>query len=60
MRRRTLENARLAKETLSSTVLLVDKIENMPVDIFVKGDVQNSLDALERVCFLKHLFSSSI
>jgi len=48
-RRRTLENAKLAKETLKSTVLLVDKIANMPVDKFVRGDVQNALDALELV-----------
>lgn len=50
MRRRALENAKSAQETLSSIVKLVDQIKNMPVKEDVKGDVQGALDALEKVC----------
>ncbi|KAF9444833.1 hypothetical protein P691DRAFT_763033 [Macrolepiota fuliginosa MF-IS2] len=49
MRRRALENAKGAHETLTSIVKLVDQIENMPVKEDVKGDVQGALDALEKV-----------
>ncbi len=52
LRLRALENARSAKDTLRSTVKLVGQIENMPVDDFVRGDVQDALDALETVGLL--------
>jgi phosphatidylinositol glycan class S len=52
LRRRTLKNARGAQDTLSSIVKLVDQISNMPVGQRVKTDVQDTLAALEKVCFM--------
>jgi phosphatidylinositol glycan class S len=49
LRRRALENAEGAQDTLKSIVKLVDQIENMPVGQNVKGDVQDSLTALDQV-----------
>ncbi|KAJ7167335.1 phosphatidylinositol-glycan biosynthesis class S protein-domain-containing protein [Mycena crocata] len=49
LRRRTLENAEGAQDTLKSIVKLVDQIENMPVGQDVKGDVQDSLTALDQM-----------
>lgn len=48
-RQRALENAHGARDTLLSTVKLVDQIENMPVDKFVQKDVQDALAYLKRV-----------
>lgn len=49
LRRRALENAQSARDTLLSTVKLVNQIESMPVDQFVRDDVQDALSALEKV-----------
>lgn len=49
LRKRTLENAQGTQDTLRSIVKLVDQIESMPVGPDVKGDIQNSLAALEEV-----------
>ncbi|KAJ6473588.1 phosphatidylinositol-glycan biosynthesis class S protein-domain-containing protein [Mycena vitilis] len=49
LRRRALENAEGAQDTLQSIVKLVDQIENMPVGQDVKGDVQDSLIALDQM-----------
>ena len=49
MRRRTLENAERAKDTLRSIVKLVDEIQNMPVDKDVRNDVVNALNELDEV-----------
>ena len=49
MRRRTLENAERAKDTLRSIVKLVDEIQNMPVDKDVQNDVVNALNELDEV-----------
>ncbi|KAJ7073530.1 phosphatidylinositol-glycan biosynthesis class S protein-domain-containing protein [Mycena belliarum] len=49
LRRRALENAENAQDTLKSIVKLVDQIENMPVGQDVKGDVQHSLTALDQM-----------
>ena len=49
MRRRTLENAERAKDTLRSIVKLVDEIQNMPVDNDVRNDVVNALNELDEV-----------
>ncbi|KAJ7126058.1 phosphatidylinositol-glycan biosynthesis class S protein-domain-containing protein [Mycena epipterygia] len=49
LRRRALENAEGAQDTLKSIVKLVDQIENMPVGQDVKGDVQDSLTALDQM-----------
>ncbi|KAJ6576756.1 phosphatidylinositol-glycan biosynthesis class S protein-domain-containing protein [Mycena sp. CBHHK59/15] len=49
LRRRALENAKGALDTLKSIVKLVDQIENMPVGQYVKGDVQDSLTALDQM-----------
>ncbi|KAJ7185504.1 phosphatidylinositol-glycan biosynthesis class S protein-domain-containing protein [Mycena filopes] len=49
LRRRALENAEGAQDTLKSIVKLVDQIENMPVGQDVKGDVQDALTALDRM-----------
>lgn len=52
LRQRALENARTSKDTLRSTVKLVDQIENMPVGQYVRGDVEDALSALDLVyCF---------
>ncbi|KAJ7211389.1 phosphatidylinositol-glycan biosynthesis class S protein-domain-containing protein [Mycena pura] len=49
LRRRALENSAEAQETLRSIVKIVDQIENMPVGQDVRGDVQNSLTALDQM-----------
>ena len=49
MRRRTLENAERAKDTLRSIVKLVDEIQNMPVGKDVRNDVVNALNELDEV-----------
>ncbi|KAK7044600.1 GPI transamidase component PIG-S [Favolaschia claudopus] len=49
LRRRTSENAKGAYDTLQSIVKLVDQIENMPVGEDVRGDVLDSLSALEEL-----------
>lgn len=58
LRRRALENAEGAQDTLKSIVKLVDQIENMPVGQNVKGDVQDSLTALDQVLLLVELLDS--
>jgi hypothetical protein len=50
LRHRSLENAQGSQDTLQSIVKLVDQIENMPVGQDVKGDVQEALVAIEKVC----------
>jgi hypothetical protein len=52
LRRRALENTRGSQDTLRSIVKLVDQIENMPVGQYVKGDVQDALLALDKVCYI--------
>lgn len=49
LRFRASENIVGTQQTLSSIVKLVDQIENMPVDEHVRGDVQDSLKALDQV-----------
>lgn len=49
IRLRTKQNIDNSRDTLKSIVALVDQIENMPVGQDVKGDVQGSLDALDKV-----------
>ncbi|KAK0495864.1 phosphatidylinositol-glycan biosynthesis class S protein-domain-containing protein [Armillaria luteobubalina] len=49
LRRRAFENDRGAKDTLRSTVKLVDQIENMPVGQVVRDDVRDALSALEKM-----------
>ena len=49
MRRRALENAERAKDTLRSIVKLVDEIQNMPVGKDVRDDVVNALNELDEV-----------
>jgi phosphatidylinositol glycan class S len=50
MRRRTRENVEGSAQTLASIIKLVDKLENMPVGMDVKGDVLRALEQLEEVC----------
>ena len=50
MRRRTRENMEGSAQTLASIIKLVDKLENMPVGMDVKGDVLRALEQLEEVC----------
>ena len=57
MRRRTLEGAERAQDTLRSIIKLVDKIQNMPVDKDIRNDVVNALNELDEV---KFYHSSSI
>lgn len=52
MRHRAIENTKGAQETLTSILKLVDQIENMPVKNDVKDDVEQALDALERVRYI--------
>ncbi|KAL0959938.1 hypothetical protein HGRIS_011601 [Hohenbuehelia grisea] len=64
MRRRTLENTHGSQDTLRSIVRLVDQIENMPFGASVRGDIQNSLAALEKAyaeasTSLSHALTSS-
>ncbi|KAL1741921.1 phosphatidylinositol-glycan biosynthesis class S protein-domain-containing protein [Schizophyllum fasciatum] len=47
LRRRARESAQEARDTLSSISRLVDQIENMPVGVSVRDDVQGALQALE-------------
>lgn len=49
MRRRTRENMEGSAQTLTSIIKLVDKLENMPVGMDVKGDVLRALEELEQV-----------
>lgn len=49
LRYRTVENIVRTQQTLHSIVKLVDRIENMPVDEIVRGDVDNALTALDQV-----------
>ena len=49
MRRRSLENAQKAKDTLQSIVKLVEEIQNMPVGKDVRDDVVNALNELDEV-----------
>jgi phosphatidylinositol glycan class S len=49
LRRRILENVDKSRKTLGSIVQLVDQIENMPVGVDVRGDVQDALIALDEV-----------
>jgi len=48
-RHRAIENTKGAQEALTSIIKLVDQIENMPVKDDVKDDVEQALNALERV-----------
>lgn len=48
VRQRAIQNFETSKDTLSSIVALVGQIENMPVGLDVKGDVQNALDSTLR------------
>lgn len=52
MRHRAIENTKGAQETLTSILKLVDQIENMPIKNDVKDDVEQALDALERVRYI--------
>jgi len=52
LRRRMRENVEGASQTLRSIVSLVEKLENMPVGMDVKGDVLRALGELESVRFL--------
>lgn len=54
MRRRTLENAQKAKDTLQSIVNLVDEIQNMPVEKDVRDDVVNALNELDEMYTSSH------
>ncbi|KAI0052134.1 hypothetical protein FA95DRAFT_1602095 [Auriscalpium vulgare] len=47
-RQRAVENTAGSKETLGSIVRLVDQISTMPVGHGVRGDIEDSLDALEK------------
>ncbi|KAF8884920.1 phosphatidylinositol-glycan biosynthesis class S protein-domain-containing protein [Gymnopilus junonius] len=49
VRRRTFENVQGSRDTLLSIVKLVDQIENMPVGEDVRGDVDDALEALNKV-----------
>lgn len=60
LRRRALENAAGAQDTLLSIVKLVDQIENMPVHEDVRGDIEDALVALDRVgltLIFKYIYS---
>jgi GPI-anchor transamidase subunit S len=52
MRRRLLETISATQETLSSIIKLVDQIENMPVGLDVKNDIQDSLDYMHYVGYI--------
>jgi len=49
LRQRALANSEATQQTLNSIVNLVDQIDNMPVGQDVRGSIQDSLDALEKV-----------
>ena len=53
LRRRAIENAQGSKDTLNSIVNLVGQIEGMPVGKDVTDDVYESLNALDKVLFLR-------
>ncbi|KAF8326916.1 phosphatidylinositol-glycan biosynthesis class S protein-domain-containing protein [Amanita rubescens] len=55
MRRRALENAERAKDTLHSIVKLVDEIQNMPVGKDVRNDVVNALNELDEMYALSNV-----
>jgi phosphatidylinositol glycan class S len=50
IRRRTLENTHNSQETLRSIVQLVDKIQSMPIAENVRGNISDTLFALNMVC----------
>ena len=52
IRRRTLENVHESQDTLLSIVKLVDQIEDMPVGEDVRGDIEDALEALNKVNIL--------
>ncbi|KIM70752.1 hypothetical protein SCLCIDRAFT_1206925 [Scleroderma citrinum Foug A] len=60
LRFRASENIVGTQQTLSSIVKLVDQIENMPVDEHVRGDVQDSLKALDQVRSFFFLFNAHL
>jgi len=49
LRRRLRENTEGTSQTLRSIVSLVEKLENMPVGMDVKGDVLRALEELESI-----------
>lgn len=51
IRRRSRGNADESVQALNSIVKLVNKLENMPVGMDVKGDVLRALEELEMVSF---------
>ena len=57
LRDRTSQNVLNSQQTLHSIVKLVDRIETMPVDQKVRGDVHDALSALEEVQ-ISFLFAS--
>ena len=57
-RRRAIENVVSSKETLESIAKLVSQIPNMPVGQDVRGDIQDSLAALEKVRLTDRLRTS--
>jgi len=38
-----------SRETLGSIVQLMDEIKNMPVGVGVQGDIQDALNAIDKV-----------
>lgn len=50
IRRRAAENTAGAQETLQSILRLVAQIGDMPVGEDVRGDVEDALAALDKVC----------
>ncbi|KAI0318516.1 phosphatidylinositol-glycan biosynthesis class S protein-domain-containing protein [Amylostereum chailletii] len=52
-RQRAIENLAGSQETLKSIAKLVDQIPNMPVGQDVRGDIQDSLSALEKASALQ-------
>lgn len=59
VRHRARENLVTTRETLTSIMALVKQIDNMPVGQGVRGDVQDSLTALENVRFSDCLSNQS-
>lgn len=59
-RQRTIENLKDSTGALSSIVKLVDQIQNMPVGLDVRGDVENALDAIEKVSSNSMNFSKTL
>lgn len=58
VRRRTRENADGSVQALNSIVKLVNKLENMPVGMDVKGDVFRALEELETVSLFHSIFAA--